>query len=144
MHPHTASDGRVRAFLVAALALLVGVTLAAATARAQPAVDAGEQPEAGPIVYNLVPGEGEWVFRSDLNRAGATIETRRDVGIRSAEVFVDGREMPRSLMGPTRYLQSVSADAGHLRPGFHTVRVVATDSRGRAGGYTWMFVVLPG
>lgn len=138
------SGRRARTYLGTALFALVVGTLLAGTAAAQPAVDAGEQPSGGPIVYNLIPGESALVAREDLARAGATIETRRDVGIRSAEVFVDGRKRPSALMGPTRYLQSVSVDVVDLEPGIHTIRVVATDSEGRAGGYSWAFAVLPG
>lgn len=144
MHSWRTLGRRARTGAGTVLFALVAGTLTAGTAAAQPPPDAGRQPSDGPIVYNLVPGEGALVAREDLTRAGATIETRRDAGIRSAEVFIDGRRRPSALMGPTRYLQSVSADIGHLQPGIHTARVVATDSEGRKGGYSWTFAVLPG
>ncbi|HZY57992.1 MAG: hypothetical protein M3246_07100 [Actinomycetota bacterium] len=130
-------------FLGAALFALVVVvgTLSAQTVLAQP-VDAGKEPPAGPIVYDLTPSEGAIVARNQLSRAAATIETQRKASLSWAGIFVDGRRRPSTLMGPTSYLQSVSADIGDLRPGVHTVRVIAVDSKGRAGGYAWTFTVV--
>jgi hypothetical protein len=45
-------------------------------------------------------------------------------------------------MGPTAYLQTISADIEGLRPGSHTVGVKAVDSKGRVGGYVWKFTVV--
>jgi hypothetical protein len=129
-------------FLGAALfALVVLGTLSARTVLAQP-VNAGEEPKGGPIVYDLTPSEGAIVAQNKLSRAAATIETRREARLSSVGIFVDGRRRPSTLMGPTSYLQTVSADIGNLRPGAHTVRVIAVDSKGRAGGYTWTFTVV--
>lgn len=44
-------------------------------------------------------------------------------------------------MGPTKYLQTVSADIVNLEPGAHVVKVKAVDSQGRVGGYAWTFTV---
>ncbi len=129
-------------FLGAVLfALVVVGALSAQTVLAQP-VHAGKEPPAGPIVYDLTPSEGEIVAQNKLSRAAATIETRRKASLSWAGIFVDGRRRPSTLMGPMSYLQSVSADIGDLRPGVHTVRVIAVDSEGRAGGYAWTFRVV--
>ena len=129
-------------FLSATLfALVVVGTLSVQTVLAQP-IDAGEEPAGSPIVYDLTPPEGETVAQDELSRAAATIETRREASLSWAGIFVDGRRRPSTLMGPTSYLQTVSADIGDLRPGVHTVRVIAVDSKGRAGGYVWTFTVV--
>jgi hypothetical protein len=129
-------------FLGAALFTLVVVgTLSVRTVLAQP-IDAGEEPAGGPIVYDLTPSEGAIVTRNKLSRAAATIETRREASVSWAGIFVDGRRRPSALMGPTSYLQTVSTDIGDLRPGAHSVRVIAVDSKGRAGGYVWTFTVV--
>ncbi len=134
---------RLSPFLAVALIAVAALTILIEDARTQP-VDAGNEPESEPIIYGLIPGEGAVVPKSELSRAGATIETRRDVGVWSAEVFVDGKRRPAALMGPTRYLQSTSVDVMDLEPGFHSLLVVATDSAGRAGGYSWTFLVVAG
>jgi hypothetical protein len=129
-------------FLSAALfALLVVCTFSVHPVLAEP-VDAGEEPTGAPIVYNLTPTEGTIVAQDELNRAAATIETQRDAGLRRAGIFVDGRRRPSALMGPTKYLQTVSADIGNLEPGAHVVKVKAVDSEGRVGGYVWTFTVV--
>lgn len=129
-------------FLGAALfALLVVCMLSAHPVLAEP-VDAGEAPIGAPIVYNLTPTEGTIVAQDELNRAAAMIETRRDAGLACAGIFVDGRRRPSALMGPTTYLQTVSADIGNLEPGAHVVKVKAVDSEGRVGGYAWTFTVV--
>jgi len=118
-----ALEGRISLLFAAILfALAVGATLTAKAALSQP-VDAGGEPAGGPVVYSLVPAEGEVVARDELSRAGATIETQHDIGVALAGVFVDGEQRPSALMGPTRYHQSVSADITHLRPGIHSVWV---------------------
>lgn len=128
--------------LVAAmlLALAVGATLSAQAALSQPAF-CGEEPADGPIVYGLIPAEGEVLARDDLSRAGATVETQHDVGVAWVGVFVDGEQRPSALMGPTRYCQSASADITHLKPGVHDVVVIVVDSEGRVGGYAWRLTV---
>ena len=128
-------------FFGAALFALVASMLSARAVFAQPP-NVGEEPAAGPIVYNLIPSEGAVVPQNQLSRAGATIETQRDAGLAWTTVFVDGRRRPSTLMGPTSYYQSVSADIGNLGPGIHTVWVVAIDGEGRAGGYAWTFAVV--
>lgn len=128
-------------FLVAALFALVVGTLSSRAVPAQP-VDAGEEPADGPIIYNLAPREGAIVAQDELGRAAATIETRREASLSWAGIYVDGRRRPGALMGPTSYLQTISADVGDLRPGAHTVRVKAVDSEGRAGSYSWTFTVV--
>ncbi len=121
-------------------ALVLGI-LSAWPVLAQPP-GAGEEPAAAPIVYNLTPREGAVVAQDELSRAAATIETRRNVGLAWAGIFVDGRRRPSALMGPTAYQQTISAGIGNLGPGTHTVRVKAVDSEGRAGGYVWTFTVV--
>lgn len=133
--------GHVLLFLCAALFALVVGTLSARPVLAQPP-DAGEEPTGAPIIYNLIPREGARIAQDDLSRAAATIETRRNVGLAWAGIFVDGRRRPSALSGPTTYLQIVSADIVNLRPGAHVVRVKAVDSEGRAGGYVWTFTVV--
>ena len=133
--------GNFSLFLGAALFALVVGTLSAQPVLAQPP-DAGEEPTGAPIVYNLTPREGAVVAQDELSRAAATIETRRNVGLARAGIFIDGRRRPSTLMGPTTYLQTVSADIGSLDPGAHVVRVKAVDSEGRAGGYVWTFTVV--
>jgi hypothetical protein len=124
-----------------AFALLVVCTLAAHPVLTEP-VNAGEEPIGVPIVYNLTPMEGTIVAQDTLNRAAARIETRRNAGFARAGVFVDGRRRPSALMGPTKYLQTVSADIRNLEPGAHVVKVKAVDSEGRVGGYAWTFTVV--
>ncbi len=137
-----AFGGYFSLYLGAALFTLVVVdTLSAQTVLAQP-VNAGEEPIGAPIVYDLTPSEGAIVSQNKLSRAAATIETRREVSVSWAGIFVDGRRRPAALMGPTSYLQTVSADIGDIGPGAHTVRVIAVDSKGRAGGYVWTFTVV--
>ena len=133
--------GHFSLFLGAALFALIVGTLSARPVLAQPP-DAGEEPTGAPIVYNLTPREGAVVAQDKLSRAAATIETRRNVGLAQAGIFIDGRRRPSALMGPTTYLQTVSADIGSLDPGAHVVRVKAVDSEGRAGGYVWTFTVV--
>ena len=133
--------GQFSLFLGAAFFALIVGTLSARPVLAQPP-DAGEEPTGAPIVYNLTPREGAVVAQDKHSRAAATIETRRNVGLAQAGIFIDGRRRPSALMGPTAYLQTVSADIGSLDPGAHTVRVKAVDSEGRAGGYVWTFTVV--
>ena len=129
-------------FLGTALfALLVVCTLSAPPVFAEP-VDAGEEPTGAPIIYNLTPVKGAILAQDELNRAAATIETRRGAGLARAGIFVDGRRRLSALMGPTKYLQTVSADIGNLEPGAHVVKVKAVDSEGRVGGYAWTFTVV--
>ncbi len=128
-------------FLGSALFALVVGTLSAQPVLAQPP-DAGEEPTGAPIIYNLTPREGAVVAQDELSRAAATIETRRNVSLSRAGIFVDVRRRPSALMGPTTYLQTISADIGNLDPGTHVVRVRAVDSEGRAGGYVWTFTVV--
>ena len=124
------------------LAVLLALAATSGTkAAAQQGPDFGEEPDGGPIIYNLLPGEGETVERQDLSFASATIEVQHDLYIKSAEIFIDGEKRPASLLGPYAYLQTVGADVTDLSPGKHTARVVATDSEGRRGGYTWSFTV---
>lgn len=133
--------GHFSLFLGAALFVLIVGTLSARPVLAQPPA-AGEEPTGAPIIYNLTPREGALVAQDELSRAAATIETRRNVGLARAGIFVDGRRRPSTLMGPTTYLQTISADIGNLNPGTHVVRVRAVDSEGRAGGYVWTFTVV--
>jgi hypothetical protein len=128
-------------FSVALLLVLLTCVLWVGAVHAQP-VDAGEEPVGGPIVYNLIPTEDAIVTQEELARAGASLETQRDVGVAWAAVFIDGELRPSTLMGPTRYLQSVSADVGDLSSGTHSIWVVAIDSEGRVGGYAWTFTVV--
>jgi hypothetical protein len=128
-------------FSLALLLALFTCVLWARAVHAQP-VGAGEEPAGGPIVYNLIPTQDATVAQQELARAGATIETQRDVGVAWAAVFIDGERRPSALMGPTRYLQSVSADVGDLSCGTHSLWVVAIDSEGRVGGYAWTFTVV--
>src|SRR3712207_4436504 len=93
-------------FSVALLLVLFTCVLWPRAVHAQP-VDAGEEPAGGPIVYDLIPTQDAIVAQEELARAGATIETQRDVGVAWAAVFIDGKLRPSALMGPTRYLQSV-------------------------------------
>ncbi len=109
-------------------------------------VDTGEQPASGPIIYDLLPADRAVIPQDELEpvRAGATIETRHNTSIKTAEVFIDGvpsREV--ALLGPYPYLQSATVDLKGLKPGKHEIRVVATDARGRTGGHTWHFTVAP-
>ena len=133
--------GRFWLLLGAALfALVVGI-LSARSVLAQPP-GAGEEPKGAPIIYNLTPRKGTVIAQDELSRAAATIETRRNTGLAWAGIFIDGRRQPSALMGPTAYLQTVSADIGSLDPGAHVVSVKAVDSEGRAGGYVWRFTVV--
>ena len=135
-----ASVGHWPLFLGVLLLALVGVTPSAHTSPAKP--DAGQEPSGAPILYNVTPSEGAIVSQNELSRAAATIETRRQVSVSWAGIFVDGRRRPAELMGPTHYQQAVSADIGDLGPGNHTVRVKVVDSEGQAGGYVWQFTVV--
>ncbi len=142
MHRSNVRRERVASlFPLALLLALFTCVLWARAVHAQP-VDAGEEPAGGPIVYNLIPTQDATVAQEELARAGATIETQRDVGVAWAAVFIDGELRPSALMGPTRYLQSVSADVGDLSSGTHSIWVVAIDSEGRVGGYAWTFTVV--
>ncbi len=142
MYRSNVCRGRAASLLSVALLLtLFACLLWARAVHAQP-VDAGEEPAGGPIVYNLIPTQDATAAQEELARAGATIETQRDVGVAWAAVFIDGELRPSALMGPTRYLQSVSADVGDLSRGTHSVWVVAIDSEGRVGGYAWTFTVV--
>jgi hypothetical protein len=141
---HRSNVRRERVAPLFSLALLLALftcVLWARAVHAQP-VDAGEEPAGGPIVYNLIPTQDATVAQEELARAGATIETQRDVGVAWAAVFIDGELRPSALMGPMRYLQSVSADVGDLSCGTHSLWVVAIDSEGRVGGYAWTFTVV--
>jgi hypothetical protein len=141
---HRSNVRRERVASLFSLALLLALftcVLWARAVHAQP-VDAGEEPAGGPIIYNLIPTQDATVAQEELARAGATIETQRDVGVAWAAVFIDGERRPSALMGPTRYLQSVSADVGDLSCGTHSLWVVAIDSEGRVGGYAWTFTVV--
>jgi hypothetical protein len=129
------------AALFFALVVIAG-TLSPRTVLAQQAPNAGEEPPGGPIIYDLTPTEGAIIAANRLSRAAATIETRREASLLWAAIFVDGRRRPSDLMGPMSYLQTVSADIGDLRAGTHTVRVIAVDSKGRAGGYVWTFTTV--
>ena len=123
--------------------IVVAGTLSPRTVLAQPAApNAGKEPPGDPIVYDVTPKEGAIIAGNQLGRAGATIETRRDADLVRAAIFVDGRRRPSDLSGPMSYLQAISADIGDLRAGAHTVRVIAVDSKGRAGGYAWKFTVV--
>ena len=135
-----ASVGHWSLFLGVVLVALVAVTPSARTLPAEP--DAGQEPTGAPILYNVTPAEGAIVSQDELSRAAATIETRRQVSLSWAGIFVDGRGRPAELGGPTHYQQTVSADIGDLSPGKHTVRVKAVDSEGQAGGYVWEFTVV--
>ena len=88
-----------------------------------------------------MPPEGALVSRDELSRASATIETRRQASVSWAGIYIDGQLRPSTLMGPTRYQQTLSTDIGDLGPGIHTVRVKAVDSEVLAGGYAWKFTV---
>jgi len=138
-------SGYFSLFLGAALFfafIVVAGTLSPRTVLAQPAPNAGEGPPGGPIVYDLTPTEGAIIAGNRLSRAGATIETRREDSVLWAAIFVDGRRRPSDLMGPISYLRTISVDIGDLRAGAHTVKVIAVDSKGRAGGYVWTFRVV--
>ena len=125
---------------VALFALVVVGSPSARTVPAEP--DAGQEPAGPPILYNLTPPEGTSVPQDELSRAAATIETRREASVSWAGIYVDGQRRPDDLMGPTPYLQTVSADIGDLSPGTHTVKVKAVDSEGLSGGYVWKFTVV--
>lgn len=133
---------RVSLLLTAMLFWLVVAGALSAEATFAQSEFAGEEPPAGPIIYDLIPSEGGVVAQDDLSRAGATIETQHDTGIAWAGVFVNGEQRPSALIGPTSYYQSVSADITDLGPGVHSVWVIAADSQGRMGGYAWSFVVV--
>ena len=125
---------------VVLFALFFVGTPSAQTIPAKP--DAGQEPTGAPIFYNLTPPEGAIVAQDELSRAAATIETRREAKVSWAGIYVDGRRRPSDLMGATSYLQTISADIEGLRPGSHTVRIKAVDSKGRVGGYVWKFTVV--
>ena len=134
-----ASVGYCSLFLGMVLLALVAGSPSARTLPAKP--EAGREPTAAPILYNLSPPEGAIVSREELSRASATIETRRRASVSWAGIYIDGRLRPSTLMGPTRYQQTLSADIGDLSPGIHTARAKAVDSEGLAGGYVWKFTV---
>ncbi len=134
-----ASVGCCSLFFGMVLLALVAGSPSAWTAPAKP--DAGQEPAAAPILYNLSPPEGALVSQDELNRASATIETRHQASVSWAGIYIDGQRRPSTLMGPTRYQQTISADIGDLSPGIHTVRVKAVDSEGLVGGYVWRFTV---
>jgi len=125
---------------VVLFALFFVGTPSAQTIPAKP--NAGQQPTGAPIFYNLTPPKGAIVAQDELSRAAATIETRREAKVSWAGIYVDGRSRPSDLIGATSYLQTISADVEDLRPGSHTVRVKAVDSKGRVGGYVWNFTVV--
>ncbi len=102
---------------------------------------AGQEPAAAPILYNLTPPQGAIVSQEELSRAAATIETRHQTSVSWAGMYVDGQRRSSDLMGPTPYLQTISTDIGDLGPGVHTIRVKAVDSEGLVGGYVWKFTV---
>jgi hypothetical protein len=136
-----ASVGHWSLFLGVVLLALVAVSPTAWTIPAKP--DAGQEPTGvAPILYNLTPTEGAIVSQDELSRAAATIETRRQVSVSWAGIFVDDQRRPAELMGPTYYQHTVSADLGYLSPGKHTVRVKVVDSEGQVGGYVWEFTVV--
>ena len=126
------------------VALLVALLICVLLGKAAPApqVDTGEAPPRRPTVYNPVPAEGTIVEQDKLARAGATIETQRHAGVAWAAIFIDGQRRPSALMGPTSYYQSISADIGGLKPGIHTVWVIAIDGEGCVGGYAWTFTIV--
>lgn len=133
----------IRLTLLGMVASTLMLIITASPALSQPQM-AGEEPPGGPIVYNPLPQGGKVIAKEELGeaRAGATIETRHDGGIASAEIFIDGKKVPEAaLMGPSSYFQSVSTGIGSLEPGEHTVRVKATDLQGRTGGHSWTFTV---
>jgi len=133
--------GYVSLFLGVVLFTLFFVgTPSAQTIPAKP--NAGQQPTGAPIFYNLTPPEGAIVAQDELSRAAATIETRREAKVSWAGIYVDGLRRPSNLMGATSYLQTISADVEGLKPGSHTVRIKAVDSKGRVGGYVWKFTVV--
>ena len=134
-----ASVGYCSLFLSMVLLALVAGNPSARSAPAKP--EAGQEPTAAPILYNLSPPEGAIVSREELSRASATIETRRQASVSWAGIYVDGQRRPSTLMGPTRYQQTLSTDIGDLGPGVHTVRAKAVDSEGLVGGYVWKFTV---
>jgi hypothetical protein len=140
----TGFSGYFLLFLGAALffVLVVVGTLSPRTVLAQPVPNAGEEPPGGPIVYDLAPTEGAITTQNQLSRAAARIEIQREASLLWAAIFVDGRRRPSDLVGPTFYLQTISADIGDLGAGAHTVKVIAVDSKGRAGGYVWTFTVV--
>ena len=132
---------RLAPLVVLAVLLALAATPETKAAAAPEGPDFGKEPDAGPIIYNLLPGEGETVEQQDLAYASAVIEVQHDLEITSADIFIDGEKRPAALLGPYAYLQTVGADVTDLAPGEHTARVVATDSEGRRGGYTWNFTV---
>lgn len=135
-----ASVGYCSLFLSMVLLTLVAGSPPAWTLPAKP--EAGQEPTAAaPILYNLTPPEGAVVSRDELSRASATIETRHQASVSWGEIYIDGQRRPSTLMGPTRYQQTISTDIGNLSPGIHTVRVKAVDSEGLGGGYVWKFTV---
>jgi hypothetical protein len=134
-----ASVGYCSLFLCMVLLALVAGSTSARTLPAKP--DAGQEPAAAPILYNLSPPEGASISRDELSRASATIETRRRASVSWAGIYIDGHLRPSTLMGPTRYQQTISTDIGDLGPGIHTVRVKAVDSEGLVGGHVWKFTV---
>ena len=140
MYTSKPSVGHWSLFLGVVLLALVAVTPSARTIPAQP--DAGQEPTGAPIFYNVTPSEGAIVSQDELSRAAATIETRRQVSVSWAGIFVDGRRRPAELIGPTHYRQTVSADTGDLSPRKHTVRVKAVDSEGQVGGYVRELAVI--
>ena len=134
-----ASVGYRSLFLGLVLLALVAGTPSAWSVPAKP--EAGQEPTAAPILYNLSPPEGAIVSREELSRASATVETRRRASVSWAGIYIEGQLRPSTLMGPPRYQQTISPDLGDLSPGIHTARVNAVDSEGLAGGYVWKFTV---
>ncbi len=134
-----ASVGCCSLFLSMVLLALVAGSPSARTLPAKP--EAGQEPTAAPILYNLSPQEGAIVSQNELSRASATIETRRQASVSWAGIYINGQRRPSTLMGPTRYQQTISTDIEDLSPGIHTVRVKAVDSEGLVGGYLWKFTV---
>jgi len=135
-----ASVGYCSVLLSVVLLALVAGSPSARTVPAKP--DAGQEPTAAPILYDLTPAEGAIVSQDELSRAAATIETQHAMGVSWAGIYIDGHGRPSELMGPLPYLQSISADIGERGAGTHAVRVVATDSEGRAGSWVWRFTVV--
>jgi hypothetical protein len=135
-----ASAGYCSLFLGMVLLALVAGSPSARTLPAKP--EAGQEPTAAPILYNLSPTEGANVSQDELSRASATIETRRQASVSWAGIYINGQRRPSTLMGPTHYQQTISTDIGDLSPGIYTVRVKAIDSEGLVGGYVWKFTVV--
>src|SRR5215213_2931560 len=87
-----ASVGYCSVLLGVVLLALVAGSPSARTVPAKP--DAGQEPTAAPILYDLTPAEGAIVSQDELSRAAATIETRRQASVSWAGIFVDGQQRP--------------------------------------------------